>query len=63
MQGKAFCTEMQFVQGMAFLPDDEILGEKLIPIKFTVADTKPEHPDVRKNWKKGEKNEIEFRVS
>ena len=63
MQGKAFYTEMQFVQGMAFLPDDEILGEKLIPIKFIVADTKPGDPDDRKNWKKGEKNEIEFRVS
>jgi len=25
---------------MAFLPDDEILGEKLIPIKLTVAGTK-----------------------
>jgi len=48
---------------LPLLPDDEILGEKLIPIKFTVADTKPGHPDVRKNWEKGEKNEIEFRVS
>jgi hypothetical protein len=28
------------LQGMAFLPDDEILGEKLIPIKLTVAGTK-----------------------
>ena len=63
MQGKAFCTEMQFVQGMAFLPDDKILGEKLSPIKFTVAGTKPGRPHDRKNWEKGEKNEIEFRVS
>jgi len=34
MQGKAFYTEMQFVQGMAFLPDDEILGKKLISINL-----------------------------
>ena len=63
MQGKAFYTEMKFVQGMAFLPDGEILGEKLSTIKFTVAGTKPGHPDDRKNWERGEKNEIEFRVS
>jgi len=25
---------------MAFLPEDEILGEKLIPIKLTLAGTK-----------------------
>jgi hypothetical protein len=55
MQGKAFCTEMQFVQGMAFLPDDEIFGEKLIPIKFTVADTKPGHPDDIKKLGEGGK--------
>jgi hypothetical protein len=48
---------------MAFLPDDEILGEKLIPIKLTMAGTKLWYLEERKNWEKGEKNEIEFRVS
>jgi hypothetical protein len=57
------CVKGLTLHKLPLLPDDEILGEKLIPIKFTVADTKLGHPDDRKNWEKGEKNEIEFRVS
>jgi hypothetical protein len=57
------CAKGLTLHKLPFLPDDEILGEKLSPINFTVAGTKPGHPDDRKNWEKGEKNEIEFRVS